>query len=698
MDNPGNAAVSITRAGAVAVVQVSYAPVNALSRPVREGLQAAARALAADPSIQAVVLHGGPGRFIAGADIKEMDLPLDEPVLPDVIAAIEAIPQPVVAAIDGFALGGGLEIALACDLRLATPKASVGLVETRLGIIPGSGGTQRLPRLVGTAKAIELIGEAKILKPAQAVELGILDRVVEGDLLAEAIRIAPQAAKRRVSVLPIPLRDEAAEEAATQAAVKKGKGVPAIAAAAALLRETAGLAFPEGLKWERETFLPLRDSAEAAALRHLFLAEREAGRVPGLEGVSPREVKRVAVIGGGTMGSGIAIAVADAGLPVQVLERDAEAAEACAARLRDTYGKQVKSGRLTEAAAAERLALVTPVHDWSLLAEADLIIEAAFEEMGVKADIFSRLDKVAKPGAVLATNTSYLDPDAIAGFTSRPQDVLGLHFFAPANVMKLLEVVRCAKTAPDVLATGLAFGKKLGKLPIVSGVCEGFIGNRIYAVYRRHAEYLVADGASPREVDAALEAFGFAMGIFAVSDMSGLDIAWAMRKRRAATRDPAERYVAIADKLCEAGRLGRKTGAGWYDYASGKAQPDPVVDAVIAEERAAAGITPRSFSQQDIQNRLLAVMANEAAKIVAEGIALRPSDIDLVFTNGYGFPRLRGGPLFAADQTGLGPMLAEVEAAAAAGGKGSEPAPLLRELAENSSTFKEWQRRQKSPG
>jgi 3-hydroxyacyl-CoA dehydrogenase len=698
MDNAGNPAVSITREGAVAVVQVSYAPVNALSRPVRQGLLEAARRLAADASVQAVVLHGGAGRFIAGADIKEMDLPPDEPALPDVVAALEAIPQPVVAAIDGVALGGGLEIALACDLRLAAPKASVGLVETRLGIIPGSGGTQRLPRLVGTAKAIELIGQAKILKAPEAVALGIVDQVVEGDLLAEAIRLAPLAPKRRVSVLPLPPRDDAAEEAATQAAVKQAKGVPAVAAVAALLRETAGLAFPEGAKRERELFLPLRASPEAAALRHLFLAEREASRVPGLEGVAPRKVERVAVIGGGTMGSGIAVAVADAGLMVNVVERDAEAAEACAARLRDTYGKQVKSGRLSEAVAADRLGRITPVHDWNVLAEADLIIEAAFEEMGVKADIFGRIDAVAKPGAVLATNTSYLDPDAIAGFTSRPQDVLGLHFFAPANIMKLLEVVRCAKTAPDVLATGLAFGKKLGKLPIVSGVCEGFIGNRIYAVYRRHAEYLVADGASPREVDAAMEAYGFAMGIFAVGDMSGLDIAWAMRKRRAATRDPGERYVTIPDKLCEAGRLGRKTGAGWYDYASGKAQPDPAVDAIIAAERAAAGIVPRSFTAEEIQHRLLAVMANEGAKIVAEGISLRPSDIDLVFTNGYGFPRLKGGPLFAADQRGLGPVLAEVEAAAQAGGSGAEPAPLLRELAENNSTFKEWQRGRATPG
>jgi 3-hydroxyacyl-CoA dehydrogenase len=490
----------------------------------------------------------------------------------------------------------------------------------------------------------------------------------------------------------VPPGDAAAEDTAAQAALKAAKGVPAIAAAVALLRETARMDFAPGLARERAVFLPLRASAGAAALRHLFLAEREASRVPGLEGVAPRVVAKVGVIGGGTMGSGIAMAVADAGLPVVVIERDAEAAAGCAARLRDAYAGQAAKGRLSEAVAAERTACITPTGDWNALADADLIIEAAFEEMSVKEDIFRRLDAVAKPGAVLATNTSYLDPDAIAAFTSRPRDVLGLHFFAPANVMKLLEVVHAAKTAPAVLATGIAFGKKLGKLPVVSGVCEGFIGNRIYAAYRRHAEYLVADGASPQQVDAALQEYGFAMGLFAVGDMSGLDIAWAMRKRRAATRDPAERYVAIADRLCEAGRLGRKTKAGWYDYASGQARPDPAVDAIVAAERAAAGIAPRAFTAEQIQHRLLAVMANEGAKILEEGIALRPSDIDLVFTNGYGFPRLKGGPLFAADRRGLPAVLAEVEAAHAAGGAGSEPAALLRELAEAGSSFKQWQR------
>ncbi|WP_345892899.1 FAD-dependent oxidoreductase [Roseomonas gilardii] len=639
-----------------------------------------------------MVIHGGPGRFIAGADIKEMDQPPGEPLLPDLVAAIEAMPQPVVAAMEGVALGGGLEIALACDLRLAGPGLRLGLVETRLGLIPGAGGTQRLPRLTGVAKAIELIGEAKVLGARDAAAAGLVDAVVEGELLPEAIHRARSAVKRRLSGLPVPPREPEAEERASQAALRKGKGSQAVAAAVALLRDTASLDFAAGSRRERALFLELRGSEEAAALRHLFLAEREAARVPGLEGVAPRPLERAVVIGGGTMGSGIAMALADAGLPVAIVERDAAAAEQCAARLRDAYAGQVASGRLDPATAEERLGRVTATADWGVLREADLAIEAAFEEMEVKADIFRRLDAMAKPGAVLASNTSYLDLDAIARFTARPRDVLGLHFFAPAQVMKLLEVVRGAETAPEVLASGIALGRKLGKVAVVSGVCEGFIGNRIYAAYRRHAEYLVMDGATPWEVDAALERYGFAMGLFAVGDMSGLDIAWAMRKRRAATRDPRERYVAIADRLCEAGRLGRKTGAGWYNHAGGKAEPDPAVEEIIRAERAAAGITPRRFTAEEIQDRLLAVMVNEAAKILQDGIALRPGDIDLVLVNGYGFPRRKGGPLHAADRRGLDAMLAEVEAMAG-DDPASQPAPLLRELVQAGATFRAWSSR-----
>jgi len=607
------------------------------------------------------------------------------------VAAIEAVNKPVLAAIGGAALGGGLEIALACDVRLGSMGATLGLTETRLGIIPGAGGTQRLPRLVGVAGAIALIAEGRILTADEALALGILDGVARDDVLGEAVRQAPGAVKRPVSALPLPARDEAAETAAAARAQKGAKGVPAIAEAIRVIGAAGGGSFADGLTRERAAFLALRESEAAKALRHLFLAAREAGKVPGLANVVARPVAHTAVIGAGTMGAGIAMALADAGLPVTLIERDEAAAQAGLARVKGSYEKQVQSGRLSQGEVARCLSLVSATADWAGLAEADLIIEAAFEDLAVKRDIFQRLGGVAKQGAVLASNTSYLDLDAIAAATSRPQDVIGLHFFSPANVMRLLEIVRATHTAPNVLATALALAKRLGKQPIVAGNCDGFIGNRIYAVYRRHAEYLVEDGANPQEVDAALEAYGFAMGIFAVSDMSGLDIAYAMRQRRAATRDPGERYVAIADHLCEAGRRGRKTGAGWYAYdEAGRKSADELTATLIAQARAAKGIVAHPFSPEKIQRRLLAVMANEGAKELAEGVALRASDIDLAFVNGYGFPRLKGGPMFAADQAGLANVLAEVEQACAVGGVGSEPAPLLIELARRGASFANW--------
>ncbi|MBB5373020.1 FAD-dependent oxidoreductase [Acidocella aromatica] len=685
------AQVSIARHGAVAVVQINEPPVNALSKAVREGLISAMRELAQDQAVTAIVLSGGAGRFIAGADLREMSLPPDAPFLPDVVAAIEAMTKPVVAAIDGAALGGGLEIALACDLRLGSPGATLGLTETRLGIIPGAGGTQRLPRLVGVGQAMTLIAEGRVMAANEARDLGILDEVIEADLLAVAVSRAPGTAKRPVSALPVPARDTVAEDAASEKALKGAKGVPAIAEALRVVRAAGEMDFGEGLALERASFLGLRESEEAKALRHLFLAAREAGKVPGLAGATARPVVRAAVIGAGTMGAGIAVALADSGWPVALIERDDAAATAGLARVRGTYEKQVQSGRLSGDDAAAKLCRVSATADWAALMEADLVIEAAFEDLEVKRSIFRRLDGAAKPGAVLASNTSYLDIDAIATVTSRPRDVVGLHFFSPANVMKLLEIVRAAHTAPDVLATALAVAKRLGKQPIVAGNCDGFIGNRIYAVYRRHAEYLVEDGAAPQEVDAALEAYGFAMGVFAVSDMSGLDIAYAMRQRREARRDPRERYVVIPDRLCEAGRLGRKTGAGWYAYdATGRKIVDTATEKLISEAREAKGIVPRLLSPEQIQRRLLAVMANEGAKALAEGVALRASDIDLTFVNGYGFPRLKGGPMFAADQIGLAQVLAEVEAAYASGGAGSEPAPLLIELVRRGGSFAGW--------
>ncbi|WP_298283167.1 FAD-dependent oxidoreductase [Acidocella sp.] len=656
--------VTITREAGVGIITLANPPVNALNTALRAALLAAVRALEADPGVRALVIWGGAGCFVAGADIGEMSRPPEAPFLPELTAAIEVCAKPVVAALGGAALGGGCELALACDLRLAAPGALIGLTETRLGLIPGAGGTQRLARLVGEAKAIEMICNSQVLAAADAQALGLIDDLIASDLLAAAIARAPETPKRRVSALTPPPSSPAP---AIAAALKRARGVPAIAEAVRVIAAANG-PFGEGLALEREAFLRLRASPEAAALRHLFFAEREAAKVPGLAGIKPRPVARAAVIGAGTMGAGIAAALLAAGLPVTLIERDAPAAQAGAARV---------SALLRAPGAA-----LSATTDWSSLSQADLIIEAAFEDLAVKQDIFRQLDRHAKQGAVLATNTSYLDLAAIAAATSRPADVLGLHFFAPAQIMKLLELVRLPTTAPDVLATGLALAKRLGKQPVVAGNAEGFIGNRVYAAYRRHAEYLLADGALPEQVDEALEAHGFALGIFAVSDISGLDIAFALRRQRDATRDPAERYVTIPDQLVALGRLGRKTSAGWYRYTpDGQRHPDPYVAGLIAQSRT----TPaQSFTPEAIWRRLLAIMANEGARLLAEGIAQRASDIDVAFVNGYGFPRAKGGPMWAADAHGLPALLDELRAAH------EPPAPLLTLLAQTNKRLSAW--------
>ena len=688
-DNP----VSVRRAGAVAVVTIDNPPVNAMSHAARTGLIEAMRAVGSDPSVEAIVITGGGACFVAGADIKEMSQPPREPLLTEVVETIDAIDKPLVAALNGATLGGGLEIALACDLRIASPRAALGLPETRLGLVPGAGGTQRLPRLTGLATARDLIASARIVKADEALALGIVDRV-EDDVVAAAIAAAPAAVRRRLSSLPVPPASADAPQPATQA---KGRPPsPAVLEAERLVTLAATVPFREGLAEEKRTFFALRESPEARALRHVFLAERAAERVPGVDRDAARPVSRVGVVGAGTMGAAIAAAFADAGYSVTLVERDAEAAAAGAARVADIYARQVAGGRLAQAAADERRGRIAPGHDWSALGDADLIVEAAFEKMEVKTDIFSRLDGIAKAGAVLASNTSYLDLDQIAAATARPADVVGLHFFAPANVMKLLEIVRGARTAPDVLSTALAVARKLGKQPVVAGNAHGFIGNRIFSTYRRHAEYLMEDGASPYDIDAALVAFGFPMGVFAVSDLSGLDISYAMRRSQDATRDPRERYVAIADRLVEGGRLGRKTGAGYYSYAGGKPAPDSVTLEIIDRERAAKGIKPRSFSQDHIQRRLLAAMANEGAWLLEQGIAMRGSDIDLVLINGYGFPRAKGGPMFSADEIGLAAIRDEIEAAASENPGSVHPAGLLRSSAVEGGKLSLWEGKQSS--
>ncbi|WP_137132751.1 3-hydroxyacyl-CoA dehydrogenase NAD-binding domain-containing protein [Rhizobium sp. FY34] len=671
----------------VLIASIDNPPVNAGSWGVRQGLSDAMAMASTDETIKAVVIIGAGKTFISGSDIREFGKPLHEPLVPQLIKAIEACPKPVVAAIHGAGLGGGYEIALACDYRIAAATAVVGLPEVRLGIIPGAGGTQRLPRLTGMSRAIELISSARRVNAPEAVRLGMIDEVTAEDLRSAAIAAAKTLAgrKRLVRAMPIPSEPAEAIAKAENAASKSAKGLDSVDIALDILRRTISMDFDAALALEREAFETLRLGEQATALRYQFFAERQAQQLPGLDKAVPRAVEKVGILGAGTMGSGIAIAFLDAGYSVTLIDRTDEALAAGLARIQDNYAKSVASKRISDEAAVARLAHLGTTTDIQVLADCDLLLEAVFEDYDVKLPVMRQLGALARPGAIIASNTSYLDLDRLAEASNRAEDVVGLHFFSPAHIMKLLEVVRGARTAPDVLTTALAIGKRLKKTAVIAGVGEGFIGNRIYAAYRRHCEFMVEDGASPQQIDQALQSFGLAMGPFAVSDLSGLDIAWKMRQRLSATRDPRERYVAIADRLCEAGRLGRKTGAGWYSYdkAEGRGQPDPKAAHIIDECRRQSGRPQRSFSDVEIVRRALAAMVNEAVLLLSEGIAQRPSDVDLAIVNGYGFPAHRGGPLFwAARQPALMVEQAvdELEQAAGFGFRRAEISVLLATL------------------
>ncbi len=664
----------------VLLIEINNPPVNAGSLAVRSGLLNAIEHLADDPDLCAGVIIGAGNTFVAGADLREFGQPLQEPQLPEVIAAIEACSKPVVAALHGAALGGGLELALACDARIALAGTVLGLPEVTLGIIPGAGGTQRLPRLVGVARAIEMICSGERIAADKALQLKWVDAVLADDLQAAAIAHARSLGtrKNRIRDLRVPLMDAALIEPAEKAALRAGKQRPAVIAAIKAAKNSLNLPIDEALALERAAFEKLRLANDAFALRHQFFAEREATRLPPELQATPRAVHTIAIIGAGTMGTGIAICALDAGLSVVLLEQDEAALERGRQRVIDHYEGRVAAGKLKAGVAAANEARLHPTTDWTQLGRADLVIEAVFEDLPVKLDVFKEIDAHARAGAVLATNTSYLDVDAIANATSRPQDVLGLHFFSPANIMKLLEVVRGAKTSSDVLATGMAIGKTLRKLPVLTGNAFGFIGNRIYNAYRKQCEFMLEDGAWPEEVDAALQAFGFAMGPFAVADLSGLDIAWRMRKAQAATRDPRERYVAILDHLCEQGRLGRKTGAGYYRYEDGKQVKvtDEVVRTIVTQASMARGITRRTLGATEIQRRALLAMVNEAALLLAEGVASRASDIDVVLVQGYGFPRWEGGPVFWARQQDRATLAQDLQQLAAGAGHGFVVAKL----------------------
>ena len=683
--------------GDVLVVTIDNPPVNALGAAVRQGLLAAMQQAQADAAVAAVLLVGAGKAFIAGADIREFGKPPVPPALPEVCRAIEGSDKPVVAVLHGAALGGGLEVALSAHYRLALPAATLGLPEVNLGLLPGSGGTQRAPRLMGVQGATAMMLSGQHLKAQAALQAGLVDKLVEGaDAQAAGLAyvrelLTAKAPVRRTRDLAIAepqaalawLEEQKAETA------KKARGLFSPLKIIECVQAAVQLPFDEGLARERALFIECLDSPQRAGLIHAFFAEREVAKVPEAQAAQPRPVASVAVIGGGTMGAGIAVAALDAGLPVTMIERDAESIARGRANVEKVYNGLVAKGRMTEAAKAAVMARYTGSTHYADIAQVDLVIEAVFEDIEVKKAVFRELDRVCKPGAVLATNTSYLDIDAIAAATSRPQDVIGLHFFSPANIMKLLEIVVPAKVAADVVATAFELAKKLKKVPVRAGVCDGFIGNRILAVYKQAADYLMEDGASPYEIDAAVRGFGFAMGPFQVTDLAGGDIGWATRKRRAATRDPKARYVEIADRICERGWFGQKTGRGFYLYPEGArvGLPDPEVLAIVDAERAKKGITPRSFTADDIMRRYMAAMVNEGAKVVAEGIALRPLDVDVTFVAGYGFPRHRGGPMKWADMTGLPKVLADIQAFAKEDPLFWKPAPLLEQLVAEGRNF-----------
>lgn len=672
----------------VAFIVIDNPPVNAGSTAVRTGLKEAIARLSTDVSVEAGVLIGAGNTFIAGSDIKEFGAPLQQPELPAVIVDIEACSKPVVVAIHGAALGGGFELSLGCDARIAVPGSLVGLPEVTLGMMPGAGGTQRLPRLTGIAKAIDLVVSGRRIKAEEALSLGIVDRIVDaGNMRGEAIAFAKslKGAKRRLGALDVPAEDATDISAAEAAALKGGRGREAVKEAVASVLRAANTPFDQALAQERQVFQRLRMSEEAAALRYNFFAERAAGRMEGGSAHPPREVRDVGVVGAGTMGAGIAAVFAASGLSVTLTDKGAEVLDRAEGRIAQAVGDLVRAGKLAADEAAKATARVTYASDIKAVAEADLIIEAVFEDVAAKTLVLQTLGSLARDGAIIASNTSYLDLDMLAEASGRAADVIGLHFFAPAHRMRLVEVVKGAKSLSDAVNTGLAVSKKIGKLAVIAGASEGFIGNRIYSRYRAQCEFMLEEGALPQEVDAAVEGLGFAMGPFAVSDISGLDIAWAMRKRKAATRDPRERYVRIADRLCEMGRLGRKTGSGWYDYAeagSGRGKVDPVVTDIVREAAASYG-SPRSFSEKDIQRRVLGAIVNEAALALEDGVARSGSDIDLVLVNGYGFSKFRGGPLFLASRmpaSEIEAILDEVESVSGFGFRRGNVSAMLRDL------------------
>ncbi|WP_316168414.1 MULTISPECIES: 3-hydroxyacyl-CoA dehydrogenase NAD-binding domain-containing protein [unclassified Bradyrhizobium] len=676
----------------VGIVTVDSPPVNALSAAVRGGILECVKAAVADPKIKAIVLTCAGRTFIAGADITEFGKPPKPPALNDVLSTIENSPKPVIAAIHGTALGGGLEVALACHYRVATKEAKLGLPEVKLGLLPGAGGTQRLPRAVGPELAVKMIVGGDPIGAAEAHKAGLIEEIVEGPAAggeAFARKLVAEGRPLRKlrdddSKLAAAKADRSIFTNAVAALTKKARGLEAPFAAADAVGYAIDLPFDEGLRKERQDFLRLLTSDQSKAQRHAFFAEREAAKIAGVpEGAKSRPVAQVAIIGAGTMGGGIAMSFANAGVPVTLVETGEEQLKRGLGIMQKNWEATAARGGIPADAPAKRMALITGVVGLENVKDADLVIEAVFETMAVKKEVFGKLDQFAKPGAVLATNTSYLNIDEIAKQTSRPQDVLGMHFFSPANVMKLCEIVRAEKTAPDALVTAVSIARKIAKVPVVVGVCDGFVGNRMLAQRGKQAEKLLFEGALPQQVDAVVTKFGMPMGPFAMGDLAGLDIGWRSRKDRGIKSE-------IADALCEAGRFGQKTGKGYYKYEAGSRAPlpDPEVEKLIDETLARLGRKKRAVSDEEILERMMYPMINEGAKILAEGIAARPSDIDVVWLYGYGWPIYRGGPMYWADTVGLKHIADRLAVYAKETNDPSlEPAPLLKKLADEGRSF-----------
>ena len=693
--------VQVTKDDAIAIVTINNPPVNALSPGVPEGISEAIEQISKDDSVKAAVVIGGGRTFVAGADIKKFEKlrsgtkPRGEGMLP-LLLQIEDCRKPIVMAIHGTAFGGGLELAMAGHYRVAAPEAQIGQPEVKLGIIPGAGGTQRLPRLAGVAKAVEMCAGGNPVKADEAFSCGIIDRIIEGDLLAGATRFAREIAGRstpktreRGVRLGTPEQNSAAFAAARESARKKQRGMTAPLAAIDAVEAATKLPFEEGCREERRLFAECLNSDQSKALIHVFFGEREVAKIPDV----PKEtaqipVKSAAVVGAGTMGGGIAMVFANAGIPVLLKEADQAALDQGLSKIRKNYATSVERGRFTQKFVDERLKLIQPTLSYDGFERVDMVIEAVFEGMALKKEVFDQLDRVCKAGAILASNTSTLDIDEIASTTSRPEFVIGTHFFSPANVMRLLEIVRGKKSSKEVIATTMQLSKKLGKIGVLVGNCRGFVGNRMFHPYVREAVFLVEEGATVEEVDKALYDFGMAMGPLAVGDLAGLDVGWRIRKEYRHLEKPGIRQAMAGDRLCELGRYGQKTGAGWYKYDERRrAIPDPEVTKLVRQWAAESGIPQRQVSQNEIVDRCVYALVNEGARILEEGYALRADDIDIIYLNGYGFPSYRGGPMWFADTIGLKKVYDRVCEFHRQHGPLWEPAPLLAQLAKQGRSF-----------